>query len=301
MSRGLTLLFAVAGGFAVGNLYWAQPLLTKVSTALGVTTGAAGFLVTVTQIGYAAGVFLVVPLGDILNRRRLIPGILVCSSLALAASAAAPTFSILLATLGCVGLTTVSGQLLTPLAGDLARDDQRGSVVGTVVSGLLTGILASRTISGLLADALGWRAIYIAAAVVAAIIAILLSRALPHLAPRSQVSYGRLLRSVFAAVRAHRSVQVTLVIGACAFAVFTMFWTALTFLLSAPPFSYSASRIGLVGLAGLAGARYARSRSPKTLDGDRRKRSMAITENGHRDRRKRASRSPKSVRPIALT
>jgi predicted MFS family arabinose efflux permease len=258
MSRGLTLLFAVAGGTAVGNLYWAQPLLANIAAALGVTTERAGLLVTVTQVGYAAGVFLVVPLGDTRNRRRLIPAVMTGSALALAASALAPSFAVLLVTLAAVGLTTVTGQLLLPLAGDLARPEQRGHVVGTVASGVLTGILVSRTVSGLLADAFGWRAVYGVAAAATAAMALLLARALPALPARAAVPYGRLLGSVFAAVRAHRTVQVTLLLGACAFATFTLFWTGLTFLLSAPPFSYSVTRIGLVGLAGLAGALAAR-------------------------------------------
>ncbi|MGY2896242.1 MFS transporter [Deinococcus sp. UYEF24] len=254
ISRGLTLLFAVAGGAAVGNLYWAQPLLTTIAHALKVTPAAAGLLVTVTQIGYATGVFLIVPLGDTFERRRLIPVILACSAVTLAASALAPTFGALLASLAAVGLTTVTGQLLIPLAGDLARDDQRGSVVGTVVSGVLTGILASRTVSGLIGDALGWRAIYVFAAVITALMLVLLARALPVLPARPRVPYSQLLGSVFTAVRKYRAVQVTLLISSATFAVFTMFWTGLTFLLSAPPFSYSATGIGLVGLAGLAGA-----------------------------------------------
>lgn len=254
ISRGLTLLFAVAGGVAVGNLYWAQPLLTSIAGALGVTAAAAGLLVTVTQVGYAAGVFLVVPLGDTVNRRRLIPATLAFAAVALAAGALAPSFAILLATLAVVGLTTVTGQLLIPLAGDLARDEQRGSVVGTVASGVLTGILASRTISGLVAEALGWRAVYVVAAIITAFMTVLLARALPSLPARARVPYGRLLGSVFTTVREHRTVQVNLVISAAAFSVFTMFWTALTFVLSAPPFSYSTSRIGLVSLVGIIGA-----------------------------------------------
>jgi predicted MFS family arabinose efflux permease len=254
MSSGMTLLFAFAGGAAVSNLYWAQPLLKTIGDTLHISTGVAGLLVTVTQVGYALGVFLVVPLGDTLNRRRLIPALMGASVLALAASAFAPTFAVLLGALALVGLTTVTGQLLTPLAGDLATDAQRGRVVGTVASGLLTGILASRTLSGLLADALGWRAVYMVAAAVTLVMAVLLARALPPVAPRAAVPYGKLLKSVFAVVGQHRTVQVTLVLGATTFSVFTMFWTGLTFLLSSAPYSYSASQIGLVGLAGLAGA-----------------------------------------------
>lgn len=258
MSPALTLLFAISGGAAVGNLYWAQPLLSEIAGSLGVSIAAAGTLITVTQIGYALGILLVVPLGDTMNRRRLIPAIMICSAVALIACALAPSFAALLAALAAVGLTTVAGQLLPPLAGDLAEPDQRGRVVGTIVSGLITGILLSRTISGFLAHAFGWRAIYVAAALFIILLATLLSRALPAEKPRPAVSYGKLLVSVLSVVRQHRPVQITLVIGACAFAVFTLFWTGLTFLLSSPPFAYSVSQIGLVGLVGLAGALAAR-------------------------------------------
>jgi predicted MFS family arabinose efflux permease len=254
MTRGLTLLFAIAGGAAVGNLYWSQPLLGVIAESLGISTGSAGLLVTVTQVGYALGVFFIVPLGDVVNRRRVIPALMVLSAVSLAASALAPSFAVLLVTLALVGVTTVSGQLLTPLAGDLSSDDQRGRVLGSVASGLILGILISRAISGIIADLLGWRAIYIAAAVLMLVIAALMARFLPALAPRDRIAYGTLLRSVLATVRGNRTVRATMLIGATVMCVFTMFWTGLTFLLSAEPFSLSATQIGLVSLIGIAGA-----------------------------------------------
>ena len=254
MTPARTLLFAVAGGAAVGNLYWAQPLLDEIASSLGTSAAVAGLLVTLTQVGYALGILLVVPLGDVLDRRRLIPGVLVGSAVALLFAAVAPSFAVLLVALALVGLTTVAGQLLIPLAGDLADPASRGRVVGTIASGVLTGILVSRTVSGLVADAFGWRTIYVVAAVAALVFAVLLRRAIPELERRDRVRYPALIGSVFRAVAAHRAVRVTLVISSAVFAVFTMFWTALTFLLSAEPFGYSTSAIGLVGLAGLAGA-----------------------------------------------
>jgi predicted MFS family arabinose efflux permease len=254
MTGGLTLLFAVAGGAAVGNLYWAQPLLELIAEDLHASTTTAGWLITATQIGYAVGILLLVPLGDVLNRRLLIPVMLLCSAAALVACAVAPSIDMLLVAITVLGLTTVSGQILTPLAGDLADDNNRGHVVGTVVSGILTGILLSRTISGLVADIAGWRAIYIAAAVAALLFAALLYRTIPPLAPKTRMAYPALIASVAAVVARERTVRWTLVLGATGFAAFTMFWTALTFLLSAPPFSYPVSVIGLFGLAGLAGA-----------------------------------------------
>jgi predicted MFS family arabinose efflux permease len=254
MTRGRTFLFAVAAGAAVGNLYWAQPLLDFIAQDLQSTPARTAWLVTATQIGYAVGILLLVPLGDVLQRHRLIPVMLLCSAVALTACALAPSVGTLLAALGAVGLTTVSGQILTPLAGDLAEDRQRGRVVGTVASGILTGILVSRTVSGLVADAAGWRAIYVLAAVAAVIFAVLLHRAIPTLPPKTRMAYPALIASVGAVIVRERAVRWTLVLGATGFAAFTLFWTALTFLLSAPPFSYPVSVIGLVGLVGLAGA-----------------------------------------------
>ncbi|MCL9663885.1 MFS transporter [Curtobacterium albidum] len=254
MTRGRTLLFAVAGGAAVGNLYWAQPLLDDIAADLGTTPASAGLLVTLTQVGYALGILLLVPLGDVVDRRRLVPGVLAASAVALLAAALAPGFSALLVALALVGATTVAGQLLIPLAGDLADPASRGRVVGTIASGVLTGILLSRTVSGVIAEVAGWRSVYVLAAVVAVVLAFLLARAVPRLPRRERVRYPQLIASVFGVVRAHRAVRVTLVVSASVFAVFTMFWTALTFLLSSAPFGYSTTAIGAVGLVGLAGA-----------------------------------------------
>jgi predicted MFS family arabinose efflux permease len=254
MTRALTLLFAVAGGAAVGNLYWAQPLLDLIAGDLHASPAEAGWLVTATQLGYAAGILLIVPLGDVLDRHRLIPVMMLAVAVALVVCAVAPSFPVLLVALAAVGVTTVSGQILTPLAGDLADDDTRGRVVGTVVSGILIGILLSRTISGLVAGAAGWRAIYALAAVAAVVFAVLLYRAIPPLEPKTRMRYPALIASVGAVVARERTVRWTLALAATGFGMFTMFWTALTFLLSGPPFDYSVSVIGLFGLAGLAGA-----------------------------------------------
>jgi predicted MFS family arabinose efflux permease len=254
VTRKLTFLFAAAAGAAVANLYWAQPLLDFIARDLHASTASAGWLVTATQVGYAAGILLVVPLGDVLSRRRLIPAMMACAAVALVGCAVAPSFGVLLVAITVLGVTTVAGQLLTPLAGDLADDAQRGRVVGIVVSGLLTGILLSRTLSGLIADAAGWRTVFAVAAAVDVAFAIVLFRVIPPLAPKARLSYPALIASVGAVIRRERALRWTMALGATGFGVFTMFWTALTFLLSAPPFSYPVSVIGLFGLAGLAGA-----------------------------------------------
>ncbi|GAB3979369.1 MFS transporter [Plantactinospora veratri] len=253
ISRRLTFLLAVAAGAAIANLYWAQPLLDFIADDLRATTATAGWLVTATQVGYAVGVLLLVPLGDVVDRRRFVPVMLLTSAAALLLCALAPSIGLLLLALGVLGVTTISGQVLTPLAGDLAGDAQRGRVVGAVGSGTLTGILASRTISGFVAGTAGWRVIFALAAVVAILLAVLLYRAIPPLAPRTRMPYPALIASVGAVVMRERAARWTLLLAATGFAVFSLFWTGLTFLLSGPPFQYPVQVIGLFGLAGLAG------------------------------------------------
>lgn len=254
MSAGRTAVFAFAGGVAVGNLYWAQPLLGEIGTALGVSPSAAGLLLTVTQVGYALGVLFIIPLGDTMNRRRMLPAVALLSAAALLGCAFAPGYAAFLGTLALVGVTSVGGQLLTPLAGDVARDDQRGRAVSTVAAGILLGILVARALSGLMADVIGWRGVFGLAAALAVIAAVLLWVFVPVTPPRDRVPYPRLIASVFVAVTRHRQIPALLALGFCVMWVFTMFWTALTFFLIAEPFHLTLSQIGLVSLVGIFGA-----------------------------------------------
>jgi predicted MFS family arabinose efflux permease len=254
MTRGLTLVFAIAASAAVGNLYWAQPLLGIIGNDFSVPTGSTGLIVTVTQIGYAIGVFLLLPLGDMVNRKRFIPGLMILTAVFLLATAAAPTYPVLLGTLALIGFSAVAGQFLIPLAGDLARDDQRGRVLGTVAAGIMIGLLIARALSGLVAEHFGWRAVFIMAAVIMAALAAVLAPRIPKLEPRGKVPYGTLLAAVLRTITGNRTVQVTMLIGASAMCVFTMFWTGMTFLLSSPPFGFSVSLIGAFSLVGVVGA-----------------------------------------------
>lgn len=199
------------------------------------------------------------PLGDTLNRSRFIPLMMGASAIALLCCAAAPDYWSLITTLTLVGATSLSGQLLLPLAGDLAKDNQRGQVIGTIASGMLIGIMLSRFISGIVAEYFGWRAIYLVAGIVNICFALILYRAIPNERPRPSLAYWRLLTSILDSARTLPAVITTLAIGACAFCVFTMFWTGLTFLLSDQPFNFSVTQIGLVNLVGLVGAFAARS------------------------------------------
>mgnify|MGYP002677440375 CR=1 FL=1 len=254
MSRGLIFLFTLSGAAAIGNLYWAQPLLGMIARSFQIPISQSGSFITFTQLGYAVGILLLMPLGDALNRRRLIPVLMALSAVFLVISAVAPVYWSMLAGLALVGLTSLGGQLLLPLAGDLCRDEERGKVIGVIASGMLIGTMLSRLFGGIVADWFGWRATYFAAAIIDILLAIILLVRLPDDNPRPKIAYAKLLFSIVGIVNNSRPVQVTMVLGAFSFAVYTMFWTGLTFLLSAPPFSYTPTQIGLLNLVGLVGS-----------------------------------------------
>jgi predicted MFS family arabinose efflux permease len=248
------LLLAVACGATVANLYYVQPLLDTIARALGVSSGTAGLLVTVTQAGYVAGLLFIVPLGDLLQRRKLVSLLLVLDAVALAGAAAAPSFGVLAAALLLVGVTSVAAQILVPFASALAADDERGRVVGRVMSGLLLGILLARTISGFAAELGGWRLIYALAAAAMLILAVVLRRALPAVEPPERIAYPRLLGSVVALVREEPMLRRRMALGFLSMVSFSGLWTSISFLLAGPPYGYSEAVIGLFSLAGLAGA-----------------------------------------------
>jgi predicted MFS family arabinose efflux permease len=254
IDRRLVALLAVACGATVANLYYAQPLLSTIAGEFGVSVGTAGLLVTVSQIGYAAGLAFIVPLGDLLDRRRLVARLLALCAVALVGAAAAPSLPVLAVALGAVATTSCVVQILVPLASTLAAPAERGQVVGTVMSGLLTGILLARTVSGVIAQAAGWRAPFGVAAVAMAVLTVALWRALPRVAPPSELPYPQLLASVIRLVREEPALRRRMVYGACGFAGFTIVWTGVSFLLAAPPYGYGERTIGLFGLAGLVGA-----------------------------------------------
>ncbi len=248
------LLLAVACGATVANLYYAQPLLDSIARSLGTSSGTAGLLVTATQAGYVAGLLFIVPLGDLLQRRKLVSRLLLLDALALAFACAAPSMGVLAGALALVGVTSVAAQVLVPFASSLAAEDERGRVVGRVMSGLLLGILLARTVSGLVAAIGGWRLIYGLAAAAMLILAVVLRRALPAVDPPERIPYPRLLSSVGELVREEPLLRYRMALGFLSMASFSGFWTSIAFLLSGPPYDYSEAVIGLFSLFGLAGA-----------------------------------------------
>ncbi len=254
LSPRLVLLMAVACGAAVANLYYAQPLLSTIAHDFSTSDGTAGLLVTASQVGYAAGLMLLVPLGDLLERRRLITGTLVITALALVATAAAPSFGLLAAALLIVGVTSVVAQILVPLASTLAGENERGRVVGKVMSGLLVGILVARTASGLLSELGGWRLVFGLSAGLMLVLSAVLHRSLPRVRPSTDLSYPALLRSVGRLVAQQPTLRVRMIYGALGMGQFSVLWTTIAFLLAGKPYHYGDATIGLFGLVGLGGA-----------------------------------------------
>ncbi|MBQ6351306.1 MAG: MFS transporter [Methanobrevibacter sp.] len=256
MTKFLAILFAICSGLAIGNLYWAQPLLVQIMDGFGLPAANGGLLVTATQIGYAMGILFILPLGDFVRRKRMIAIVMVLSVLALVSCAISPSFIILSLSLFSMGIVTISGQIILPLAGDLSREDERGHIVGIVSSGITTGILFSRFASGIIAGFWGWRSVYVIAAALNLVMVLVMIYVLPEIPAKNKFkSYGKLLASVFTTFKNHRSLPNILLHSGLIFGlIFNIFWTSLTFLLSADPFNYNTFQIGLVSLAGLAAA-----------------------------------------------
>jgi predicted MFS family arabinose efflux permease len=253
-SHAVIALLALTCGAAVANLYYVQPLLNLLTRTFGISQPAAGLLVTCSQLGYVLGLLLLVPLGDLLERRRLITTVLLGAAAADAACAAAPSFSALAAALAALGGLSVVAQIVVPLAATLASPQQRGQAIGTVMSGLLVGILLSRTLSGLIAALGGWRLVFALAATAMLALALALHRKLPIMAATQQLRYPQLLRSVLRLIFQEPVLRQRMALGALAMAGFSVLWTALPFLLAGAPYHYSEATIGLFGLAGLTGA-----------------------------------------------
>lgn len=253
LSSRLVLLIAVATGAVVANLYYAQPLLNEVSRSLHVGSAGASTVVTATQVGYAAGLLLIVPLGDLRPRRSLVVLLFLLSAVALVACAVAPNLWLFEVGSVAAGCASVAGQVMVPFAADLAPEERRGRVVARIMTGLLLGILLARTVSGLVAQLAGWRAIYWISAGLMVLFAAVLGRALPAEGKRPHLSYPHLVGSSLRLLADEPALRRRAWHGAMAFAAFSVLWTSLAFLLSAAPYHYSNLVIGLFGLVGVAG------------------------------------------------
>ncbi|HQT68418.1 MAG: MFS transporter [Rhodospirillales bacterium 20-60-12] len=253
ISAGLVFLLAASAGIVVANIYYAQPLIGLIGPAIHLEPWAASLIVTLTQLGYALGLVFLVPLGDLFENRSLIVTTIAGSVLALALAAMAPNGTIFLIAAGLIGLSSVSVQMLVPMAAQLAPDASRGQVVGNVMAGLLLGILLARPVASMIAASFGWRAVFAASAMLVAIQAAILRFALPERSPKNRETYGGLLRSLGTLLIQTPVLQRRSAYQAAAFAAFSLFWTASPLLL-AQQFGYSQRGIALFALVGAAGA-----------------------------------------------
>lgn len=253
LSSRMIFFFSLTSALAVANVYSAQPLLESIAASLQVSTGTIGTVVTATQSGYALGLIFLVPLGDCVNRKKLVITQLLLSVLALITAAVAPDLMTLLCAMLLVGLMAVVTQLMVAWAAMLASPEQRGQVVGSVTSGIVIGILLARFVSGMIADLAGWRAVYLTAACLLLLISLILAKVLPATAGQTRrTSYPHLLLSVFRLFLTEPQLRRRGILALLIFAAFSMLWSSMVLPLTA--LSLSHTQTGMFGLAGIAGA-----------------------------------------------
>lgn len=254
MKKSLLALFAIASGFAVGNLYFIQPLLGAISNDLHTSIHNNGFLVTAVQLGYIAGILFLLPLGDVLSRKRFVPIMMTIAGLGQIAISQSTNFTMVAIAFIFVGFTTISGQILVPLTSELSDSTNRGKNSSFVVAGMMIGILAARTISGTLSDLVGWHITFALIGVANILLAWTLHLKIPMTPIGKKVSYPKLVSGIFSLWVKNPWVLRTMLNNAMTMMVFSATWTSITFLLASAPFNYNTSQIGIWGLVGVVGA-----------------------------------------------
>jgi len=248
VSRRLLALLTLTCGVAVGNIYFPQTISPLVGAGLHVDADSAALVVTAVQFGYAAGIFLLVPLGDRLPHRRLVVVLLGLSGFGLLAASGAPALPPLVGASALVGVTTVVAPIIGPMAAGLVADDRRGAVSGTLLSGSIGGMLLSRTVAGAVGDWFGWRAPYLMAAVSVLLIAVVMARVLPRTRPPSGHRYPALLAESLRVLRTEPDLRRSCFYQAMVFAGFSAVWTAVALLMTGPAYGLGAPAVGMLAL-----------------------------------------------------
>ncbi len=254
LSGFLVVTMAIAAGVTVANLYYIQPLLAEIAASFHVSQVNISLAATLTQVGYALGMLMILPLADIREKKSLILFMLGCSACALLFMAFSRNSVMLCIASFAVGFTSVVPQLILPLAAQLADPKERGKIIGTVISGVLIGILVSRTVSGLIGQYMGWQAVYYIACGLMILLAVFLTLRLPKCPSVTKIKYFSLFRSMVQLTKELPILRESSLNGGMMFAAFSVFWTTLSFLLAGPQYRLGADAAGLFGLVGVAGA-----------------------------------------------
>lgn len=256
LTSSLILLLSITCGVVVANMYYIQPIGTKVATSLSVSTSAIGILTMLTQLGYALGLLFLVPLGDVVDRPKLIIRMAALSAISLLAAFFAPSFTLFACASFLIGLLSIVPQIIIPYGAVLAGPKARGKVMGTLLSGLLVGILLSRTVSGIVASLFSWRMIYLFTLVLVAILTGLLYWKMPRtqIKTTSSVSYLDSLKSLPYLVKTQRLLREASISGFFMFGTFSIFWSTLIFYISSPVYHWGTFEAGILAIFGLSGA-----------------------------------------------
>lgn len=254
LTKGVLWLMTVSACLVVANNYYNQPLLGDIAKEFGVTEEVANRVATATLLGYAGGLFLLVPLGDMFHKKRLIIGDFVLIILSLLSFTFSPNITIMAISGFFIGLSSVVPQMFVPLVAQLSHSKERSQNVGIVMSGLLVGILGSRVFSGLVGNSIGWRPVFYIAAGAMALLWLLIILFLPNIKPTFFGTYKGLMKSIIVLIKKRADLRMAALRGALSLASFQAFWTTLTFYLEHPPFSAGSNIAGLLGIVGMGGA-----------------------------------------------
>ncbi|MDR9752694.1 MFS transporter [Pseudomonas sp. SZMC_28357] len=253
LHTSLAITLALCCGFSVATVYYNQTMLPLMGLTFGVSAAHVGQIAMLTQLGYALGLLLFVPLGDRVTRRSLVLGMLSLNFCSLIASASAPSYEWLLLASVVLGLSAVSAQIIIPAATALALPEQRGSTLGMMVSGLSAGGLLARAVSGGISTWLGWRGMFLAAAGLNVLLFIAIALRMPATKPSSNLPYLELMRSMWALVRDHPTLRRSSLTGGLLFGALNVFWGSMASLLAQSPYGYSSGQAGLFGLSAIVG------------------------------------------------
>lgn len=254
LSKTDVSFMAIATGLIVANLYYCQPLVILIAKEFLIAEEKAATITYLTQAGYAIGMFVMVPLGDKLERKKQIQFTTFSAIIALILAATSKSFLMLQIASFLIGAFSIVPQLILPLAASLASPEQRGKVIGTIMSGLLVGILISRTVSGFVGLWIGWRGMFWIAALLCLLIMLVIQKKFPVNRPNFKGTYGQLYNSMFTLIKEQKMLREATLINAVSFAQFGAFWTTMVLLLSEAPFNYNSATIGLFGIVGASGA-----------------------------------------------